>query len=316
MGKASTSLGAALLCAIAAAGGQQRLRESNTDPARCAGCHEAEDSRWQRSRHAVAATNRTFAASFSQAGHHPWCTTCHQPGGVGCGSCHLHDNVLVGVDPSIRAQLAHPITADRRLGDERLCATCHQFMFPETDALTDAHPTAFTETPAQDTVAEWQQSAAAREQRTCTDCHEPHEAPGSHDRAFVRDALDVASAYDGTVARFTITANDAAHAVPTGDPFRRLVLTVCGDDPCDRPIARSVLERTFDRDARGLIERSERRIPPATTGSSASVTIALEAPAATGWQLTYAYANPMHEPALPPDEVQFVVATGTLKEDP
>jgi predicted CXXCH cytochrome family protein len=296
--------------------GARRADVSSAD--RCLGCHAVEAAAWVGSRHAVASTNPTFQTSFAQT-RHPWCTRCHLEGGVGCLACHLGEGGgLVGLEPSLAARLVHPVSHDARLADERLCARCHQFDLPPPGGLVPGQlPVHLTDTPGQDTVEEWRGSAAAARGETCTSCHDPHAAEGAHAPALVREALTVDARRDGDLATFTLTARGAAHAVPTGDPFRRLQLEVCASERCEVPLATTALERRLsrDRDGAGWTVR-DRRIPPATAGDEASLTVSLplgEVPAAGArWRLLFLLADPRHHEALPPEESRYLVAEGPL----
>ena len=311
--------GSALVVAVAA---QRPAVEPGAGPAACAGCHAAQVEAWTGSRHAVASSNPTFAASFRNS-QHAWCLQCHAASGgagVGCAACHLDGGRLVGTSPSWRARLAHPIGHDEDLVGAAACATCHQFDFPRPSSLEAAYdvpPAVFTDTPTQDTVAEWRHSAAAAAGTACTGCHDPHAAPGAHDAALLRGAIRADVALEGDHVRAVITAVDAAHAVPTGDPYRRLRLTICPPERCEVPLARHDLERRFDRRGDDWVELSDTRIGPATDGDAASVVVELSLPPGplapgTRWRLFYHYADPRHEPDLPPSEVRTLVAEGVL----
>jgi hypothetical protein len=288
---------------------------------------------WSASRHAIASSNPTYTASFRRS-QHPWCEECHAASGadaVGCAACHLDadGDELVGGTPSWRAERVHRIRP--RDPDAGVCDGCHQFRFPRPSALDAAlilspkgpaldvprggHPAAFTDTALQDTVAEWAASAAASD-TPCTDCHDPHTAPGAHDVERLRDAVSATVALDGDRVRATITATGAAHAVPTGDPYRRLRLTICPPERCEVPFASHDLERQFDRQGDDWVLVSDTRIPPATDGDSASVVVLLPIdvplPPGTRWRLFYHYADPRHEPELPHEEVRALLAEGVL----
>jgi hypothetical protein len=200
--------------------------------------------------------------------------------------------------------------------DERLCARCHQFVLPVPDELErvgkGSLPVHFTEAAAQDTVEEWRQSGAAG----CTSCHEPHRAPGAHDHELVREAVSVQARYDGQSAHFVLRASGAAHAVPTGDPFRRLRLIVCPPERCEQPYAVAILQRHLKEKGNTWVVSQDTRIPPATSGDSAELELVLPVseplPPGARWRLFYHFADPRHEEILPHEEVHFLVAEGQL----
>lgn len=305
------------------------VRTSHAEPGAegCARCHAGEAARWATSRHAIAFTNPTFRESFRHSGH-PWCLSCHaatsRSEGVGCEACHRDtDGTLLAEAPSLLARLAHPIRGAPSLASESLCERCHQFPFPTAKALEASVltgiPTAFSGTPSQDTVQEWRQSHAASEGRVCTSCHDPHRAPGAHDEDLVRDTLSVQAVYDPDTLMITatLTAKGAAHAVPTGDPFRRLHLTICDPERCDVPYAEATLQRRPREQGEDWIVPADTRIGPALdTDGTSSRTIALAVrdplPPGARWRLFYRYADPFHEAALPREEVRLLIAQGHL----
>lgn len=246
------------------------------DPATCARCHAAEAQAWSNSRHAAAFDNEVFQRSWSET-RSPWCLSCHHRRGVSCGVCHGEG--------------------------ARDCASCHQFDLPTEIGGSPSG------TPGQDTLGEWRRSTAGRQGRSCISCHDPHTAPGGHDRAWIRDALTAhVVAIEGGV-RATVTAREVGHAVPTGDPFRRLVLTVCADLACDRPVARRILARRLIRDEAGrwVLDR-DTRLPPPTEGYTTSKTLILPVDA-VAWRLTSHLADPAHEQDL---DATFLVASGLV----
>jgi hypothetical protein len=294
------------------------MRHGASQLGTCASCHVEQARAWAGSRHAVAADNPTFRESFRRSGH-AWCLSCHgEP--VGCLSCHGGEGTLQSARPSLLARAVHPMRPEPALADERLCARCHQFALPvpgELEAVgLAALPQHFDALAAQDTVEEWRQSAAARRGVSCAGCHEPHTAPGAHSPELVRGAVSVQARYDGQRAYFTLTAQDAAHAVPTGDPFRRLRLIVCPPERCEVPMATALLQRNLQREAGSWIVVRDGRIPPAATGDDARLELVLPLtgplPPGARWRLFYHFADPRHEEALPREEVRFLVAEGQL----
>jgi hypothetical protein len=306
--------------AISLSVGAWRAGAVGASPSTCAGCHPEQVSAWSGSRHAAAFHNEAFQVSWSRT-ESAWCEDCHadtsREDGIACRSCHGDGARLKGDHPSLRARLAHPIRHDPALTSERTCERCHQFSLPQPGTLTSGvHPLPIAETPSQDTVGEWRASAAASRGRTCITCHDPHEAPGAHDHDFVRSALEVEAHYDGVRVTATVRARDAAHAVPTGDPFRRIELMICGPTPCETPLASAVLERRRRAQGEDWAVVSDTRIPVASAERSAERTFVLtpEAPLPPGarWRLVYRFPEPDLEERLSRSDRYFVIDQGTL----
>ncbi len=138
------------------------------------------------------------------------------------------------------------------MGDERLCATCHEVPLLGLGAV-DAWQVGerpHSDVRAQDTIEEWRHSDAAAEGRSCRTCHmqnASHRFLGARDAAFVRSAFAVDAAVvdgvDGAMVQVHLSARDAGHAIPTGDPFRRLLVRVCADPSCERVLVHQTLGR-------------------------------------------------------------------------
>ncbi len=285
----------------------------------CAGCHADRYAEWAASRHASAFTNPTFVASFRREPMR-WCRNCHAPlpaqaardaplagEGVNCAACHVRDGqVLTARPPTDAARAAHPMRVEPALAGADFCGGCHQFNFPG-----DRPPFHYTAAPMQDTLAEWRASAAARRGRACQACHMPggaHRFPGGRDRALLDGsfALTVERAGPGRV-RARLAAAGAGHRVPTGDPFRRLVLELCGDDACDPPLARARFARGFRKAPDGWALAADTAVPP---GGAREVSLAADG--ARWWRLTYLYAAPGTEADLADDERQLELRRGAL----
>lgn len=339
-----TPLALALMLAI---GGTATADDAAwTSPEACAACHAEEHATWSGSRHAQAASNPVFRASWE---HWPngWCLSCHAPreaqqvevlgrpavagvlrspldtplgdtwrDGVDCAACHLDGDVLRSSrPPSALAADVHPIREDPALYTEALCATCHEFPM---QVHTPRWPFVYGDTPAQATISEWRSSTAYAEGRRCQGCHmgeHAHGFPGAHTPDLVRGALTVrvtsvgAGEYEAVVS-----APGAAHRVPTGDPFRRLTLSLCADPECASVLATRALTRLFATTDTTWVEIDDRTVPPERPGAPAERVLTLRADApASFWRLDYAYGDRRFEAALPPEEVGFVVATGEVR---
>lgn len=304
----------------------------------CAPCHADEVAEWSGSRHAVAATNPIFQASWR---HWPngWCLGCHVPDrqgqvallgapavpgvqrpplaepvsgawedGVGCAVCHISEGAIVTASaPSEAALDAHPMKVEPSLTSPERCATCHEFPFQ----LHTPGPFTYGGTPAQETITEWSSSSAAARGEVCVTCHMPagaHSFPGAHDQALVRSALDVEVARHGgrVVAR---VSGDPPHRVPSGDPFRRIELHVCGPAGCSDPVASGILRRRYRTDAQSWTLYADTALSPEHPRRRLVIP---DDPAATRWELWYRYGERRFERALPADEVGYVIFSGDL----
>lgn len=305
----------------------------------CGACHEKALAQWAGSRHAVAGTNPVFWEAWIRF---PlgWCVNCHAPlasgqvatlggvvrpgamvqparpagawtEGVGCAACHVrHGAIMSAAPPSEAAEAAHPTTHAPALGTQAACAGCHDFPFQRHDAPRGA--LWLSDQPSQATVTEWATSTAAAEGRTCQHCHMEagsHRFPGAHDPDFVRRALRVQVGPGGD---FRVSSPDAAHRVPTGDPFRRLLLQTCADPACDDPVDQVALRRVFARDDRTWVEVADRTVPPETPSAPAERALRLNVAGASWWRLRYHLADPRHEDLLPAALAGYTVHEGPL----
>lgn len=312
----------------------------------CAGCHESVAAEWRGSRHAVASTNPTFWEAWTRF---PlgWCVNCHAPlaqaqrqalggvvrpgafvqppepvglwgEGVTCAACHLQDGaVLSASPPTDAAEAAHPVRVEPRLATADACAGCHDFPFQHHDAPLGQ--LVLGQSPAQATVREWATSTAADRGQSCQDCHmgeHGHAFPGAHRPELVRELLQVSVQVEGPVARFVVAAPGAAHRVPTGDPFRRLVLRTCEDAACEAVVDQVDLRRVFALTGQSWELATDRTVPPETARAPAERVLELSAAGASWWVLDYRFADPDHEAALPPAEVGYrVMGSGLQTSD-
>jgi hypothetical protein len=275
----------------------------------CVPCHAEVAAQWSQSAHADAFTNELFRASFRHE-RRAWCVSCHAPlpeqaagqlrdEGVGCAACHVRDGAILAARPATpEAAQAHPIVVEPRLLQAEFCAGCHQFNWPIT-----TEPLRYGAHPMQNTVAEWQASGSAQ---TCVDCHmaDGHRMPGGHDAERVRRALDVSvAARPRGQLRVRLRARGVGHAVPTGDPFRRLIVQLCATPSCASPLQEIFFGRRFDDAQEG------RLITDTTVPARGERRLDLAAPdGARFWRLVYRYAAVGTERDLDEDErVQEII---------
>lgn len=234
--------------------------------------------------------------------------------GVSCAVCHVRDGEILAVDAPFWARLFHPIREEPRLAEADFCGGCHEFPFQRH---TPRFPFAYGETLSQATLTEWRGSSAAARGQRCQGCHMPsgsHAFPGAHDAALVRGALAaevVAGAPDRAVV--TVVARGAAHAVPTGDPFRRLVVELCEDEGCSSLVGQAVLRRALEPDETSWVIASDTTVPPAVDGEEARRRLEVQTTApALAWRLWLYYGDARFHEHLPEEEVRLLVAEGRV----
>ncbi len=300
--------------------GQTSLRHADVEDSfasgTCAVCHPAAYEQWRISRHAQSGTNAIFAVSAAHF-QRPWCFNCHAPmesasEGVSCAACHVREGTILSAsEPTAAAARAHPMRHEPALADASFCAGCHQFPFPDRHAL-DRGEVIYTSRLLQRTYSEWRRSDS---ERSCHSCHMKggaHLFPGAHDEAFVRDALAVnVQRESDTVVVAEIRAKKTGHHAPTGDPFRRLVLTLCSDPQCTDAIGTAHFQRTFEGD-----RLSADTTVPATGARVVRLALSRAAVKAIFYRLDYFFGDSKLEPALGPSDVSFLIASGQAKGSP
>jgi hypothetical protein len=279
----------------------------------CVPCHADVVAEWRQSAHADAFVDPLFAASFKYE-RRKWCVDCHAPlseraagrlrdEGVGCAACHLRDGAIVAArPPTAAAQEAHPILVEPRLLRAELCAGCHQFNWPIT-----TEPLRYGPHPMQNTFAEWQHSGSAQ---TCIGCHmnDGHRMTGGHDLERVRNALDVSVERPSpSLVRVVLRSRNVGHALPTGDPFRRLVLQLCASPSCTPQLNEIFFGRRFDGNDHG------RLIADTSVPAKGERRVELRAPGgAMFWRLVYRYAAIGTERDLDDDEREQEIGNGRI----
>lgn len=300
------------------AAGVRTLDVGSADPsllaaAACRSCHQRDHETWARSRHALAFRDPVFAADFARTPRR-WCLGCHAPlaqqqaevfaaspgnlaaDGVGCAVCHVRDGVVLSArPPTADGTRAHRMREDPRLSSPQLCAGCHQFNAP----LPGARPFRAGTLAMQNTHAEWRASSFAARGTSCLGCHMAngsHAMAGAHDEGLLRKSVDVAVAVDGD-GRVVVTArtSNVGHAFPTGDPSRSLLVEVCADEACERPLTSVSFERRFaEREGRYVLVEDTAVPPPTnragTAHRSLTATLPKDAAAPRGFRATYRYA--------------------------
>ena len=299
----------------------------------CGACHVAEANAWHGSRHAQASSNPMFRASWDRSPD-GWCLGCHEPlvrgqqaligaaaapghkrpavgtgEGVSCAVCHVENGeILTLTEPAPRENPAHPVRVAPELG-HAMCARCHEFPFQNH---TPKGPFTLGDEPSQSTWTEWRNSAAAERGDTCATCHVPfgdHSFPGAHTGDLWEGLLDVDVAVEAAVATVTLRGS-LPHAVPTGDPFRRLELRLCGDRRCRDVVGVVELRRIFAPDATTWRLRSDTTLPVGDPSQIFRTTPISGRPVA--WELWLIYGERALEAGLPSSEVGRRVDAGSL----
>lgn len=301
----------------------------------CQPCHERVYAEWSRSRHALAWSNSLFTESFRD-NRSAWCVHCHAPlvekpaqaltgrspapellsEGVNCASCHIRDGeLLTGRAPSKDALQAHPIRQEPRLSSSEFCGGCHEFFMP--DFRTPGHPD--SPLPMQKTLTEWRASGAARREQTCQSCHMPggaHAFPGAHDLDLVRRTLGVEWLRQGPARLCAVVrARDVAHAVPTGDPFRRMRLRLCRDSACEQPVGQRLLMRKVEWTGETATEGTDTRLASPSSSDTSERTECFQLSPdrmPSYWMLEILYAEPKVEARLPDSDTRAIVTSGEL----
>lgn len=278
---------------------------SSTD---CADCHAEVVEAWSGSRHAAARTNLAFVEALKTADNAGWCLNCHAPvaaqadEGITCAVCHVREGrVLSAKEPGPDAVDAHPMRVEPSLSGSRLCAGCHEFRAP------DVHDRLDQGGALQSTFSEW---LAWEGDEDCASCHlDGHRFSG---RELMADTVFVQIEDDTLVVSLV---GEVGHAVPTGDPFRRLELRACMDEGCETVLGRQSFTRLHTFDERTWWPSTDHRLGPVGTGlpQQRSWTPPLEA---GFWELRYLLVSPRDAPALPDDEVFISLQAGTWPAPP
>jgi len=217
--------------------------------ARCEECHKDIATEWRESYHAKAYTNRAFQRALAIEPL-PFCKGCHAPEadpnspldqrltrlGIGCVSCHVVDGSVIAA-PATRPEGGHAVSRLSGFGTVAACANCHQFAFP-------AEPATASALLMQSTVLEHATGPFAN--IACAACHMPRASDGHADHRFnitrvadlLKGAVRVAAhRVDSRTVAITLSTSGVGHAMPTGDLFRRLEISIDAVGPEQSAIA-------------------------------------------------------------------------------
>lgn len=252
--------------------------EASLAPEDCAACHPTQHAQWSRSLHAAAYSpgfsGQLLEGSLAAPHSIRRCQTCHAPlseqqpyaasgagnpghdpalrrQGIACAACHVRAHRRFGPPrqpglPPLATALPHGgFEARPEFTESRFCAVCHQFF---DDPGVNGKP-------IQNTYAEWRESPAAAEGRTCQSCHMPERAHlwrGIHDAETVRAAVEVelrarTAHADRVRAELELHSRGVGHALPTY-VTPRILLAVWQVDAADREIEGTRIEDTVGRE--------------------------------------------------------------------
>lgn len=196
----------------------------------CERCHADIAAEWRGSLHASSSFDPLYLDAFSREPL-PFCEGCHAPEGrplahlgVGCVTCHLLTGEVLAA-PGKRAA-PHPVRRVEAFAGVSACASCHEFEFPGRVVGPSL---------MQSTVSEHRRSAYA--DRSCADCHMPlvgegrraHRSHAFAAREGLADAVKVDARWEGQALVVTVEPSGVGHALPTGDLFRRLSVSVSAE---------------------------------------------------------------------------------------
>ena len=276
----------------------------------CAQCHKQQAEAFAGSRHSTAAIEPIFTVSYANA-HSPWCLECHQPTrrakGLTCQACHgsaSDPRAVVGTHaPRKDTSKSHPVIVEPGL-TVSACSRCHEFNAPYLSG--SMNPMRLSNMPMQSTVMDMLAFDAGAQ---CTDCHDPHRPHGAHDPATLKSGVKItARATDGGT-ELEITAINTAHRFPTGDSFRRLVLSVCDDQACTHPIAEDYVGPHFVYAEGAFAAQFDRTLHSGETKI-------FQFPAARWWRARLFFGNRDFEVSLKPHDIYDDVGGGEFLPSP
>jgi hypothetical protein len=196
----------------------------------CVSCHATEAAAWSGSRHRHAFDNEPFQNALAREPEstRSFCVGCHAPEaqhaggeatelGVACITCHTPLGPVLASRASGKAP--HGTFASTSFRSTDSCKRCHEFEFPRHGPAGGL---------MQRTISEHD---SANSEATCVSCHMPsgaqsHAFPGGYDSELLKKALAMRAERRACNAVLTLTPNGVTHAVPTGDLFRRLAVSV------------------------------------------------------------------------------------------
>ena len=230
----------------------------------CAACHWPVVEAWKSSAH-FGEPSPSMQKALHAAGDAPECSRCHLPfqvqhreliaptptegallesartpndnwspsltaEGVGCIACHVREGTVLG---SRDFDHPHPVRASEELTSSEGCGGCHQLTWKGAEVAL------------YDTYGEWSRTTYAEAGLSCLDCHMAPVAgaatPGGR-TTHADHAVDArrgeglsihleapakgATRGHSLVGSIRVQNTGAGHAIPTGSPFKSLLLSV------------------------------------------------------------------------------------------
>ena len=206
----------------------------------CEHCHREIAEEWRSSRHHRSYENAEFQRALKREPRsgRQFCVRCHAPEasprafqktaalGVACVTCHTPLGPVLAAPGKSARRAPHALLRSERFVNGDACGGCHEFSFPAPNQHLQM----------QRTLSEHR--AAAGPRIGCSGCHMApsgagperhagHTFPGGHDTALVRSSLTIATERPtADRVRVQLVPNNTTHAVPTGDLFRRISVSV------------------------------------------------------------------------------------------
>jgi hypothetical protein len=115
----------------------------------------------------------------------------------------------------------------------------------------------------QDTLAEFRRAGIA--QRSGQACHRPrgsHRFPGGPDLDWLRQTVSLRVSRDRAQRlQVWLQAQGIGHQLPTGDPFRRLILDICRDPDCEELVLSFACGRCFASEGENKVLLRDTSLP-------------------------------------------------------
>jgi hypothetical protein len=115
-----------------------------------------------------------------------------------------------------------------------------------------------------------------------------------------------------------LSAQEVGHNLPTGDPFRRLVLELCSEPRCVEPLGRLLFGRVFEKLESGSRLVADWTLPPPREGRAPERSLIVRelGPEATHFRLVYRYAARGTEKSLARSDIELELASGAIASEP
>nr|BBJ02397.1 hypothetical protein YBY_02450 [Marinobacter nauticus] len=176
--------------------------------------------------------------------------------GITCAACHVRDGVIYGPFEASTLNAPHPVAYDPDFTNYKICADCHDvkedtFQFYQSEGVCGS-------------MADFVGNSYNQAGFECQSCHMPavesplvpgfekrkvrrHLWTGGHSPAMVKFALAMDFNTDDQTAFLKLRNDKAGHAVPNGDPDRKLIVNLRAFDAEERILKEEewVLGRTI-----------------------------------------------------------------------